>query len=387
MPRKICVVTGSRAEYGLIQPTLKAIIAHPMLELSLVVCGMHLSEDFGRTIKEIVADGFKIDGRIESTTPGDTGNAMALSVGTLINELSKCIKKSKPDIFIALTDLGHALATAIIGIYTNIPVAHIHGGDVSGNADESVRHAITKLSHIHFPATSKSGERIIRMGEDAWRVHVVGAPGLDSILKEELASPKVLSSRYRIDLKKPFILAVQHPVTTEVEDAKNQIKETLEALKDVGVFTIFIYPNSDAGGRAMIEVIKKYASKNQIFKTYKSLPHTDYLGLMKYASALIGNSSSGIIESPSFRLPVVNVGTRQEGRERAKNVIDVGYKKEEIKRAIEKAIYDQKFRDVVRKTRNPYGDGKASERIVEVLSSIEINKKLIQKKLTYGYGK
>ncbi len=383
MVRRICVVTGSRAEYGLIQPTLKAIDNHPDLELSLIVCGMHLADDFGNTYTEIENDGFKIDAKIDSIPSEDTGRAMAESVGMITTKLSKVMERIRPDFLLALTDLGHALATAIVGVYMNIPVAHIHGGDVTGTVDEPVRHAITKLSHIHFPATKKSAERIIKMGEDKWRVHIVGAPGLDSILNQDLLGKDEILKKYRVDTDETFLLASQHPVTSESDDGAKQIKETLEAIVEMNYPTVLIYPNADAGGRRMIEVIEEYAEGYPFIKPYKSIPHQDYLSLMKAAGALVGNSSSGIIESPSFHIPVVNIGTRQEGRERSENVLDVGYSKEEIIEAISKALFDKKFKEKVRNCKNPYGDGKASDRIVEVLSNIKIDKKLIQKRLRY----
>ncbi len=383
MVKKICVVTGSRAEYGLIKPTLDAIEAHPFLELCLIVCGTHLLEDFGNTVGEIEKDGFKIYGRIMNIFPEDTGFSMARSVGVLTEELSKLVNKIQPDLLLALTDLGHALATSIIGTYMNIPVAHVHGGDVSGTADESVRHAITKLSHIHFPATKKSADRIIGMGEDKWRVHVVGAPGLDSALNSQLLSKDEIIKKYGLSDDDKFLLVIQHPVTTEVDQATIQIRETLDALVEIKHPVILVYPNSDAGGRRMIKTIKEYADRYPFIKTFKSIPHNEYLSLMRAAFVLVGNSSSGIIEAPSFHLPVVNIGTRQEGRERAKNIIDVVHKKEEIKKAIKKALYDEDFKKEVKKCRNPYGDGKTAERIVKILSSINIDRKLIQKRLNY----
>jgi UDP-hydrolysing UDP-N-acetyl-D-glucosamine 2-epimerase len=221
------------------------------------------------------------------------------------------------------------------------------------------------------------------MGEDKWRVNVVGAPGLDTILNAEFIGSDKLSKKFNIDLEKPVILFVQHSVTTEVEDAIFQIGESLSAIVDLGIQTILVYPNSDAGGRRMINVIEEYADKYSFIKAYKSLVHQEYLSLMKIASLMVGNSSSGIIESPSFHLPVVNIGSRQQGRERSENVIDVGYDKVEIREAIKRVLSDKKFNEKVKRCRNPYGDGKAAERIVNVLSSILIDRRLIQKRLTY----
>lgn len=379
--RKIAAITGTRAEYGLSKSIFTAIQKHPNLELELIVTGMHLSKDFGYTFKEIKRDRFKT-AILNTLYSEDTGAGMTRTIGRCVLQLADTLEDMKPDILLVLTDLGHTLAGAIAGAYMNIPVAHLHGGDVSGTVDEPVRHAITKLSHIHFPATKKSAERIIKMGEESWRVHVVGAPGLDAILNEKLIKPEKIAKKYNLDLSKPIMLMVQHSVTTESDEVVKQIRETLNAVVELKHQTVLIYPNADAGGRRMIKVIKKY-EKYPFIKTFKSLPRKDYLSLMKVASVMVGNSSSGIVEAPSFHLPVINIGNRQEGRERAGNVIDVGYSKNEIINAIRKTLYERKFKEKVKKCKSPYGDGKASQRIVKVLSGIKIDKKLLQKRITY----
>ena len=383
MARKICVVTGTRAEYGILKPVMKAIKESPMLELSVIATGMHLAQQFGYTLKEIEKDGFKIDARADMLLSGDTGTTMAKSVGKGIISIAQALDIIKADIILVLGDRIEPLATAIAGAYMNIPVAHIHGGDsAKAGLDESARHAITKLSHIHFPATEKSAERIIKMGEDPSNVFVVGAPGLDSILNEELIGPEKIAKSYNLDLSEPILLAIQHPVTTEVGDAPDQIREMLEAVFELEHQAIMVYPNADAGGREMIEVIKEY-EKYPFIKTFKSIPHKKYLSLMKIATVMLGNSSSGIIEAPSFGLPVINIGSRQEGRERAENVIDVDYDKEQIKAAIKKTLHDENFKEKVKNCKSPYGDGKAGVRIADILSEIKIDKKILQKRLTY----
>jgi len=379
---KVAVVTGTRAEYGILYLVLKAIDARPNLRLSLVVTGMHLSHEFGYTVREIEGDGFKIDARVDMLLSSDTPGAMARSVGLGIIGMAQAWEQLKPDIILLLGDRVEPLAATIAAAYMNIPVAHIHGGDVCGNIDNPARHAITKFAHIHFPATKKSAERIVRIGEEEWRVHIVGSPGLDMILSEPLLSAEELTRRFRLDLSKPPVLLVQHSVTTQVEEAANQMRETLEAIVKLGYPTILIYPNSDAGGRRMIEVIKQY-EKYPSIKIFKSLPRKEYLSLMKVASIIVGNSSSGIVEAPSFGLPAVNIGIRQEGRERGKNIIDVGYNKQEIIEAMEKALTDKEFLREVKKCENPYGDGKTAPRIAEILSQIEITPQLLQKRIAY----
>ena len=381
--RKIAVVTGTRAEYGIFQPVLRALEKSPDLKLLLVVSGMHLCREFGYTINDIKRDGFRIDAKVPMLLPSDTLAAMAKSVGRGVIGMARTWERLRPDIILVLGDRVEPLAAAIAGAYMNIPVAHIHGGDSSkGGLDEYARHAITKFAHIHFPATKASTERIIKLGEDEWRVHQVGSPALDAILNEPLISAEQMAKRFDLDLSQPLFLLVQHPVTTQVSEAPQQIKETLEAIKEVGYPTVLIYPNSDAGGRRMIEVIKQYEGYPFI-KTAKSLPRKEYLSLIKMATVMVGNSSSGMLDAPSFGLPVVNIGIRQEGRERGRNIIDVGHSKQEIIEAIKKALTDKEFLDEVKRCETPYGDGKTSQRIAEILSKLEITPRLLQKKITY----
>jgi len=379
--RKVLYISGTRADYGLMRETLFQIKKHPQLDLEVIATGMHLMPEFGKTVNEIKKDGFRVY-EINAIYKKDNRESMSNFIGEFIQLLTKKIKKLKPDIILILGDRGEMLAGAIVGVYLEIPVAHIHGGDISLTVDEIIRHAITKLSHIHFPATKKSAERIIKLGENRWRVFKVGAPGLDEILNRRLFSKKELAQKYNLNLSKPILLIIQHSVTGETEKAGRQMKETLEAIRELKFQSIIIYPNADVGGRKMIKVIEKYR-KLSFIRIYKNIPRKDYLSIMKIADVMVGNSSSGIIETPSFHLPVVNIGIRQKGRERAENVINVDYNKQEIKKAILKALYDKKFKNKVKKCKNPYGDGRAGIRIANILSKIKINKKLLQKQLTF----
>lgn len=371
MRRKILYITGTRADYGLMRSVLRKIHEHPDLSLDIVVTGMHLMDEFGNTIKEIQNDGYSYH-IVDVNYEDDTKAAMAIFIGRLIEKLTPVVNKLKPDIILVLGDRGEMLAGAIVGVYLSIPVAHIHGGELTSTVDDFARHAITKLAHIHFPATGESKERIMKMGEDPSRIFVVGAPGLDQIFKESLLSREELEMIFNFDFSKPVILVVQHPVTLEVAEAGAQIKETLEAIVSLQYQTIVIYPNADAGGRAMIDVIHEYESFPFI-QTHRSLPHIQYLSLMKECSVLVGNSSSGIIEAPSFGLPVINIGTRQNGRQRGINVIETNYTREKIQSGIKMALFDTEFRKKVKESANPYGDGKTSERIVTIFQSLHIN--------------
>lgn len=380
--RKVLYISGTRADYGFLRPTLFAIKNHPKLEVEIAVAGMHLMPEFGQTVAEIKKDGFK-NYSTGVFFRGDGRSATVNFIGELLLSLLEKVKDDRPDIIFVQGDRPETLAGAMLGAYLGIPVAHTHGGDITLTADEIARHAVTKMAHIHFPATKKSAERILRMGEDKWRIHLVGSPGLDSVLSGELISKKEIARKYGLDFSKQILLVIQHPtINAEADIAGRQMEETMKAVKDLGYQTFVIYPNADPGSRAMINVIEKYR-KYPFIKIYKNIPHIDYLSLMRVARALVGNSSSGIVEAPSFKLPVINVGEREAGRERVGNVIDVGYNKEQIKKAIKKAIYNKQFKERVKKCKNPYGDGKTGPRIAKILSKIKIDEKLLQKQIAY----
>ena len=383
MKRKVAVVTGTRAEYGILCPVLRAVEQHPKLQLLLIATGMHLSHEFGYTVQELEKDGFNIEAKVDMLLSNDTSAAMSKSVGIGIIGLAQTWEQVEPDVIVVLGDRVEPLAAAISGSYMNIPVAHIHGGDTGkGGLDESARHAITKFAHIHFPATRKSAERIIAMGEDRWRVHTVGSPALDTILNEPLLPPEVIARSLGLGLSQPVILVLQHPVTTQVEEAPEQMRQTLQAVVEFQYPTVVIYPNSDAGGRRMMDVIKQYEGYPFI-KTFKSLPRREYLSLMRVAGVMVGNSSSGIVEAPSLGLPVVNIGIRQEGRERGQNVTDVAHDRAQVLNAIGKALTDKEFLARVKRCKSPYGDGKTGPRIAEILSKTKDTPRLLQKQITY----
>lgn len=370
--RKICVISGTRADYGIQKPLIQKILKSRSAELQLIVTGMHLQKEFGETVKEIILDKIPISAKVYLKTSRKTGK-MAQEVGEEIIEFNKIFLRLKPDIVLVLGDRGEMLAGAIAANYLNIPVAHIHGGELSGHVDGVVRHAITKLSHLHFAATKLAQERIINMSEEKWRVYNFGAPGLDGILNQKLPSKDIIYEKYQLDQKSPFILMVQHPVLSEAKDSARQIKETLEALRTFNLPIIIIYPNSDEGHKEIIKTIEQI--KNNKVKVYKSIPHEDYLSLLKNTAVLVGNSSSGIIEAASFKTPVINIGSRQTGRECGANVIHVPYEQKRIAQEIKKILNkDEGYFRKLRILKNPYGDGRASERIVKVLETIDLEK-------------
>lgn len=376
--RKICVITERRADYSRLKPVLQKIKQDPMLELFIVASGAHLLSETGRTIDLIKQDGFSIDTNIQmfSEDKSDTGVEMSRALGRALIEITNALEKIKPDILLIGFDLGAHLAGAIAGAHMNIPVAHIQGGEITGTIDESIRHAITKFAHIHFPSTAKSAERIIKMGENPKYVFTVGCPAIDAICNTKFIPAHKLAEKFNINLSKPLILLIQHPVTTEVNEAENQIIKTLSAIKKINEQVILIHPNIDAGGRRILKIIKRTK-----IKRYKNLPSETFLSLMNITNVIVGNSSSGIREAPSFKLPAVNIGTRQQGREQANNVISVDYDEKEIYSAIKKVLYDKEFKEKLKDCKNPYGDGKASERIVDILAKIKIKPEMLQKKI------
>ena len=388
MKRKIAVITGARSEYGYLRPLMKEIDRHPDLELLLYITGMHLLKEYGNTIEEIRKDGFRITKVVNMDTKSiNTDYDIATSIGKDVIGFANAFNEDRPNIVVVFGDRPEPFAATIAAVAMNIPTAHIAGGEVGlGDIDDSIRHAITKLAHLHFASSKKSKERVLKLGEEEWRVFQVGSLTLDTILNVKLLSMEDLCRKYDLS-DKPSILVCYHPVTTEWQDAKRQVEVVMSAAIKVaneeGMDIIVIYPNAYPGSNQIIGVIRNYIKKNKNICIFENLPHTDYLSLMAASSVFVGNSSSGITEAPSLGVPYVCVGTRQQGRERAKNVIDVGYDKDEIVAGIKKALFDKKFLDVVKKCESPYGDGKASERIVKVLSEINIDKRLLQKKITY----
>ncbi|KZM55116.1 UDP-N-acetylglucosamine 2-epimerase [Aeribacillus pallidus] len=380
--KKIVVVTGTRADYGIYVPLLKKIEKDPVLELGLIVTGMHLSPIYGYTINEIKADKYKIIGTIDILLQGSTSANMARSIGLGIIGMTQVLETNQPDLLFVLGDRGEMLAAAIAASHLNIPVAHLHGGEVSGSIDESVRHAISKLSHIHFPATAKSAERLKKMGEDEWRIHQVGALRLDTILKASLPSFEEVRDKYGLGFieKNNYFLLVYHPVTTEVHSLKDQIKNVLDALIKHQKPIICILPNSDYGTEEITAVYNEYKQSN--IKFIKNFNHLDYLTVLKHSLALIGNSSSGIIEAASFHVPVLNIGNRQKGRERSGNVVDVTTALEDIEKGLNQVL-SESFRQSVSKVSNVYGDGKASDRIVKRIKDLIIDDTILNKIIAY----
>jgi len=379
--KRIGVVTVSRSDYGHLRPVLEALRRAPDLELLLLVAGMHLASEFGLTVRDIEADGFPISARVEMLGGGDTPEAVAAATGRGVAGFGEAFARLRPDVVVVLGDRFEMLAAAVAALPFALPVAHIHGGEVSeGAMDNQIRHAITKLAHLHFASAEPHARRIAAMGEEPWRIHTVGAPGLDRLATTEPLPRAALARELGLPEAGPWLLVTFHPVTLEYRDTAAHIDELLAALEKTDGFIVITYPNADTAGRLIIERIEEFAGRHpRRCRLAKSLGERLYLSLLRHADLMIGNSSSGLIEAPSFGLPVVNVGSRQRGRLRGANVIDVEPLREDILRGIE-AAQALPFRVRARAAANPYGDGHAAPRIVEILRSVPIDVRLVQKR-------
>jgi UDP-N-acetylglucosamine 2-epimerase (non-hydrolysing)/GDP/UDP-N,N'-diacetylbacillosamine 2-epimerase (hydrolysing) len=343
---------------------------------------MHLSKKYGLTINEIQKDGFKIYSTIKIFPKNDSLFSSSVSLGREIIQFSQIFNRVKPDLNLILGDRGEMFASAIAASQMNIPNIHIHGGDMSGGIDEYNRHAITKLSNIHFAATKKSQERIIKMGENPKNVFFTGSPSIDEITQNKITDKKTLEQKYGIKFNGDEILLLQHPVTTQTEQSEKQILQILNTIVKIKKMTIVIFPNSDPGNKIIFKHLNSFAKKYPFIRVYPSIPRNDYLGMLKNCGVLVGNSSSGLIESTYLKTPVVNIGIRQEGREKGKNVLDVhGNSIRSIHDAIIKALHMTKPPN--KTTDFIYGKGTASKKIVKILEKINLNKDLIQKQLQY----
>lgn len=384
MRRKICVVTGTRAEYGIFKALMRAISNSPLLELQILVTGTHIIPEYGYTIQDIISDGFQVDEQVPMVVAGNSKQAMATSIGVGITAMTQSFTHLNPDIVVVLGDRYEILSAAIAAVYSGLVLAHLSGGDtLSGGYDEYTRHAVTKLSHIHFTFTQKCAERVIKMGEEPAKVFYVGSPALDTILNTRIADGEEIRRRYKIPEKSEYYLLVQHPLSTSPQDSRRDMNATLEALDSISNPIVIIHPNADPGSYEILRMIQKYAASHENVITFQNVPFEDYLALMRSASVMIGNSSSAILEAPSFALPAINIGTRQEGREQGGNIINVPPQADFIRDAIQKIQRDQDFKNTVRQSKNPYGDGHASERIVRVLEDIVIDEKILAKQISY----
>jgi UDP-hydrolysing UDP-N-acetyl-D-glucosamine 2-epimerase len=380
--RKICIVVNSRANYGRIKSVLQAVDANPDLQLQLMVGASTLLHRFGKAVDIIQADGFTPDATVYSIVEGENPTTMAKSTGMAIMELATIFENLKPDVVLTVADRFETMATAVAASYMNIPLAHTQGGEVTGSIDESVRHAVTKLSHIHFPATKQSADYLVRMGEDPKTVHFSGCPAMDIITDLDFTLPPDIFERYSgvgasLDPTKPYLVVLQHPVTTEYGQGLAQINETLEAIMSFDMQTVWLWPNIDAGSDDVSKGLRMYREKHdpKNLQFFINFSVEDYARLINNAQCLIGNSSSALREGAYLGIPAVNIGTRQHGREHGPNVKHAGYDREEIRTAIETQLAHGRY-----EPNKMFGDGTAGQQISDILATAEIT---IQKTLNY----
>ncbi len=377
MTKTIAVVTTSRADYSHLYWPLRAIAAHPQLELKLIVLASHLSPEFGGTVREIEADGLPIAARLECLLSSDTDVGMAKSIGVAVLSLADTLAAMRPDLLLVIADRYEMLAPASVALALRIPIAHIEGGERSqGAIDDAVRNALTKMSHVHFTSTEEARARVIAMGEEPWRTHRAGAPSLDHLRKSALLDRADIERRLDLDLSRPTALIAYHPVTL-LADTNAEADALFAAFEQMEQQLIFCFPNADAGSRALAARVREL-TKQRHGRLFINLPAVEYWSLMRQASLFLGNSSSGIMETASFALPTVNVGMRQQGRERPPNVIDAEPNTAAILAAIHRAA-SPAFRASLAGMRNPYGDGHAAERIVNVLAELPPRDRLLVK--------
>jgi GDP/UDP-N,N'-diacetylbacillosamine 2-epimerase (hydrolysing) len=386
--RKIIAITGARSEYDLLYSTYKQLNLLPDVEFGLIITGPHLADKFGNTGSKIEDDGFIIYDRLYNLI--DTNNLIGRisSLGYQIPLLAHALNRIRPDIVIVAGDREEAISVSMTAAFLNIPVAHFFGGDIAkdGNIDNSVRYAASKFSHLHFTTLEQHKENLLRLGEDDWRIHVVGNPALDRIKEIPMINRDHLFSLLESSnwVGQNYCVLIQHSVINEVNYQDELIRVTLDSILDSGYRCFINYPNSDAGNQPIIEAYQEYQRLYpDKFKLFQNLDRKLYINLLRNASFLIGNSSSGLLEAPSLKLPAINVGTRQRGREHGDNVVFVDYNKSEIINAIKLVTCNKEFIDKVQNGFNPYGDGNSTKKIIEILKNVEINEKLIFKNITY----
>ena len=376
MKMKVFIVIERRADYSRFKPIMDIMKGDSFFKMHVVVTGICLLDLHGSDINYIENDGFTIDAKIpmfDSSRP-DTAKEMVQSTGRFMIAVADELEKVNPDLVLSGFDIGGNFAVTVAASHMNIPVAHIQGGEVTGSIDEAIRHAMTKFSHLHFPATEDAHQRLIRLGENPKDIYTVGCPSIDVLVNTETLPPIDLEREFGLDFSKPFVLMIQHPVTTEAHSSLDQIQATLTAIKNVGVQALVLLPNNDAGYSNIVTAIKESG-----LKWVPSLPGSKFVNMYRNAWALVGNSSSGIHETPTMKIPAVNIGNRQMGRERAANVIDVANNVEAIEAGLRKALFDNDFRDMVANIENPYGDGTSANQIVEILKKIDLSELSMQK--------
>lgn len=386
--KKIIAVSGARSDYDLLYSVYSKLEQSNGVDFGIIITGPHLSEKFGLTSQNIEDDNFNILGRIFNLIDSSQKIGRIVSIGVQIPSLANLLFSEKPDIVLVAGDREESISVTMVCAYLGIPVAHFFGGDIAkdGNIDNSVRYAASKFAHIHFPTLEAHRHNLLLLGEDDWRIHVVGNPAIDRILSTEIISKGSLFSNLNVTNKEidKYCVLIQHPIITQVNSQSEHIRLTLDSILESNIHCFVNYPNSDAGFEAIIVAYEEYSNKYpNNFTLFKNLDRINYINLLRNAEFLIGNSSSGIVEVASLGLPAINVGDRQLGRIHGKNVIFVKNNKVEIINAIKHALFNNEFKDMVKLKYNPYGDGNSTNKIVDILINLELNDYLVHKNITY----
>jgi len=378
--KKILIITERRADFSRFKPIIKLIQKDKKLDYQLIVTGLHLVKKYGYTINEINKDKFKIFSKFKMFDNEyfikNDGAEMVRAIGKVFLNISHLLKKSKPDLILSGFDIAANFAISVAGAHMNIPVAHIQGGEVSGTIDESIRHATSKFSNFHFTANKETKNRLIKLGEIPKNVFPVGCPSIDALLSEKLINKELIKKKFKINLDENFLVVIQHPVTSE-QDTLSQINKTLSVIKNSKMQHLMVFPNNDSGSKKILQEIKK-TNLNYV----PTLTLSEYRTLLGGKMILLGNSSSGIHEAASFKVPVINIGSRQSGRFKPTNVLNVNYSKKEIEKAIKK-VMSQNFYKKIKNIKNPYGDGKSALKIIKIIKKLDLRNFDTQKKLTY----
>ena len=385
--KKIIAVTGARSEYDLMYSIYKKLDQDDRFDFEIIVTGAHLSEKFGNTVKLIEDDGFTINNKIYNLIDSDKKIGRILSLGNQLSELAHTIEKSNPDILIVAGDREEAISVTMTAAYLDVAVAHFFGGDIAkdGNIDNSVRYAASKFAHIHFPTLENHKETLLKLGEEIERIFVVGNPALDRFIETPNIDIKDLFIKMNKETyDKDYLVLIQHSIISEVELQDKYIRITLDSILESGIPCFINYPNSDPGNYQIIEAYKEYVSKYpETFTIFQNLDRITYVNLLRNAAALIGNSSSGLLEAPSLGLPAINIGKRQRGRAHGENIIFVDNNKKQITDALNFVLNDKEFIQKVAKKNNPYGNGNTAKKVIEILAELKIDSSLIHKNITY----
>ncbi|WP_299259075.1 UDP-N-acetylglucosamine 2-epimerase [uncultured Aquimarina sp.] len=383
---KILAITGARSEFDLLSSLYDKLHEDDFFEFKIIVTGAHLSDTFGKTIKNIEDKKYPIADRIYNLVDTSEKIGRIISLGNQIPAFAQTFQREKPDLVLVAGDREEAISVSMTAAYLDIPVAHFFGGDIAkdGNIDNSTRYAASKYAHLHFVTLEEHKKTLIKLGEEEDRIFVVGNPAIDNIVSTPKLSRKQVSDNIGFDIESyDYLVLIKHPIITEIEDQRRQMEVILDAILESNIKCLVNYPNSDAGNREIIEVIDEYTSKNESLFVFKNLDRLNYVNLLRNATSLIGNSSSGLLEAPSFGLPAINIGSRQRGRIHGNNVLFIDHNKLEIKEAINKVRTDKEFLKRVENSDSPYGNGDTTEKVKEILKKIKLDNNLIYKNITY----